>query len=563
MKKLLTVVLFICFKNIQAQNVGIGTTTPSHSLTIQTGHNYGLVHKGTNTWLGTYTDNGYGWLGTVTQHPLYLGTGENIHAAFTTNGHFGLGVSAPKAPFTVGAGKTVLFGEDTLGAGDKMMWIPAKGAFRAGRITNTFWNTDSTGMYSFAAGENTRAKNYASTAFGFETLASGLASFAWGIRDTASGYAATVFGQDCIASGNYAIAGGYKATASKIFAIALGSEARASGLDAIAIGPLASATGSSSIALGLRINASGPASTGLGSDNTSSGQRSTAIGAGNTSSGHFSTAIGAGNTASGQHSTAIGAGNTSSGELSISLGGNNTAAGQYSTVAGSGAAALGRASTAIGYQTLATGIKATALGYQTLALGDTSTAMGYATTASGNTSTALGYKTTARAFASFAAGQYNDSITTSNIQTWVATDPVLIIGNGTTDASRHNAAVIYKNGNADLNGFVRIGEITEGAPRIKTKKITGYNTPGAANPNTFTLVPHGISNPNKILSISVLVTDGSYQLMPHSTETGLLYTVNTDPNGGGTGSIAVGVKSAIQSSSVMGKPIKIFITYEE
>lgn len=535
MKKLLTVVLFICFKNIQAQNVGIGTTTPSHPLTIQTGNNYGLVHKGTNTWLGTYTDNGYGWLGTVTQHPLYLGTGENIHAAFTTNGHFGLGVSAPKAPFTVGAGKTVLFGEDTLGAGDKMMWIPAKGAFRAGRVTNTFWNTDSTGMYSFAAGENTRAKNYAATAFGFETLASGLASFAWGIRDTASGYAATVFGQDCIASGNYAIAGGYKATASKIFAIALGSEARASGLDAIAIGPLASATGSSSIALGLRINASGHVSTGIGSDNTSSGL----------------------------FSTAIGAGNTSSGELSISLGGNNTAAGQYSTVAGSGAAALGRASTAIGYQTLATGIKATALGYQTLALGDTSTAMGYATTASGNTSTALGYKTTARAFASFAAGQYNDSITTSNIQTWVATDPVLIIGNGTADASRHNAAVIYKNGNADLNGFVRIGEITDGAPRIKTKKITGYNTPGAANPNTFTLVPHGISNPNKILSISVLVTDGSYQLLPHSTETGLLYTVNTDPNGGGTGSIAVGVKSVVQSSSVMGKPIKIFITYEE
>ena len=85
--------------------------------------------------------------------------------------------------------------------------------------------------------------------------------------------------------------------------------------------------------------------------------------------------------------------------------------------------------------------------------------------------------------------------------------------------------------------------------------------PAAAN--GFVFIPHGL-NRDKILSISVLVDASGYDILPHSPNTGYVYTVNTDPNGGGSGaSIAVGVLSNVQSSSVMGKAIKIFITYEE
>ncbi|MBK8721436.1 MAG: hypothetical protein IPL95_03935 [Saprospiraceae bacterium] len=45
-----------------------------------------------------------------------------------------------------------------------------------------------------------------------------------------------------------------------------------------------------------------------------------------------------------------------------------------------------------------------------------------------------------------------------------------MIGNGINTYSLKNAMTVYKNGNTDLNGFVRIGEVSDGAPRIKTKR---------------------------------------------------------------------------------------------
>jgi hypothetical protein len=112
------------------------------------------------------------------------------------------------------------------------------------------------------------------------------------------------------------------------------------------------------------------------------------------------------------------------------------------------------------------------------------------------------------------------------------------------------------NGKIELNGFTKIGAgIT--APSIQTKKLTG-TTPNSMNPGTWTFVAHGIANASKILSISVIVTDGTYQYLPHSSESGILFTVNVD---GGT--IAVGVKDIAKSGTVMNKPIKILIVYEE
>lgn len=336
------------------------------------------------------------------------------------------------------------------------------------------------------------------------------------------------------------------------------------GLYSFGAGHNVSATGVGSTAMGDLTTASGDGSASIGGSNTASGSYSIALGTANLASGDFSTAIGYNTKATASISTAMGNTTLASEYSSTAMGQGSIASGASSTATGFLTKASGNGATAMGSNTTASGIASTSLGYYTTATGISSVAMGSSTLASGDQAFASGSNTTARSFASIATGQYNDSIISSNKTTWVATDPLLIIGNGTASFSRHNAFVVYKNGNTDHNGFTRLGEITDGAPRIKTKKITGYNTPSTANPNTWTFVPHGISDPDKILSISVIVTNGSYQFLPHSPDAPYVFTVNTDPTGGGVGqNIAVGVKSTALSSGVMGKPIKILITYEE
>ncbi len=62
----------------------------------------------------------------------------------------------------------------------------------------------------------------------------------------------------------------------------------------------------------------------------------------------------------------------------------------------------------------------------------------------------MGSVTNAKSYSSLAIGQYNDGIGSSNMINWVATDPLFYIGNGSSNANRHNAMVVYKNGNMVL-----------------------------------------------------------------------------------------------------------------
>ena len=251
------------------------------------------------------------------------------------------------------------------------------------------------------------------------------------------------------------------------------------------------------------------------------------------------------------------------GDYSTAIGYQNIAEGNYSTAVGNGTSARGKSSTAMGSSSQASGDYSTAMGDFSMAKGIGSTAMGVSTMAYGNHSTAMGVETITTASGSLSIGRNNNPIVSSGSNYFLPTDPLFIIGNGQSRDSRRNAMVVYNSGNTEINGFTRLGKANEAAPAIKTKKIIGYSTPTSANPNTFTFVPHGLTA-SKILSVSVLVdVIGGYQFLPHSTQTGYLYTLNIDPTGGGSPNIAVGVKSAAESGTVMGRPIKIFITYEE
>lgn len=126
------------------------------------------------------------------------------------------------------------------------------------------------------------------------------------------------------------------------------------------------------------------------------------------------------------------------GNYSFACGRNNTAAGTYST--------------ATGFNTVASGIYSTATGATTEATGSASTAMGNQTNATGSYSTSMGFLTNARPYASLVIGRYNDSVSTSSLTTWVSTDPVFMIGNGSSTINPNNAFVVYKNGETIIDG---------------------------------------------------------------------------------------------------------------
>lgn len=125
--------------------------------------------------------------------PLFLFTVILCHA------QVGIGTTEPKAFLNVIAGRTVLFGADTVTSSasgpidSKLIWYASKGAFRVGSIdlsalsSRTQWNYENVGKYSFASGVNTIASGIYSTALGYMTTASNLQTMALGYYTTASG----------------------------------------------------------------------------------------------------------------------------------------------------------------------------------------------------------------------------------------------------------------------------------------------------------------------------------------------------------------------------------------
>lgn len=336
-----------------------------------------------------------------------------IHAQV---GKVGINTNTPAAMLHVMDSSVIFTGLNPLptpgntpisGAGTRMMWYPDKAAFRAGTVTSTHWNKENIGLYSVAMGYNTKAKGDYSTAMGYGATASGLYSIAIGGNTTASGGESTAMGGGTIASGEF------------------------------------------STAMGGGTIASGHYSTAMGFSTTASEYGATALGGGTTASGLYSLAIGASTTASEYGATALGAGTFAIGLFSTAMGEGTLASGAKSTAMGEGTIASGLNSTAMGNETTASGDASTAMGFNTKASGNFSTTMGQNTKAIGSASTSIGNETKSKSYASLALGQYNDSTFTSST-TWMPTDPVFIIGNGSSSASS-NAMTVLKNGKTGIN----------------------------------------------------------------------------------------------------------------
>ena len=174
------------------------------------------------------------------------------------------------------------------GAGTRLMWYPAKAAFRAGRVgvtkDGTQWDAVNVGRYSVAFGADTKASGTHSVAMGEQTTASDFAAMAMGFRATASGTNATAIGRDTKASLRGATAMGEGTTASNSWATAMGEGTTAEGLLSTALGNDTNAKGISSTSMGEKTVAASRASVSLGvcnSSNTSSDNSLLVVGNGN------------------------------------------------------------------------------------------------------------------------------------------------------------------------------------------------------------------------------------------------------------------------------------------
>ena len=102
------------------------------------------------------------------------------------------------------------------GYGARLMWYPAKAAFRAGHTAKagTEWDDANVGVYSTAMGNGTIASGISSTAMGNGTIASGSSSTAMGYQAVASGNYSTAMGAVTMANGDASTAmGAYVSTA--------------------------------------------------------------------------------------------------------------------------------------------------------------------------------------------------------------------------------------------------------------------------------------------------------------------------------------------------------------
>ncbi|MDX1478364.1 MAG: tail fiber domain-containing protein [Saprospiraceae bacterium] len=196
------------------------------------------------------------------------------------------------------------------GIGSRLMWYGDKAAVRAGTIDapvfSTFWDRDSVGFYSIAAGRDVLASGDFSAAlgslaratadgamsFGNNTRATGVSAVAMGLSTEATGGASTALGWLTEATGFYSLAGGQSSHASGIFSVALGNHVSAGGQAALSIGQNTEAIGNFSLALQSNTEASGTGSAAFGFTTQSKGTLSTAMGNRNIANGYAGLVIG-------------------------------------------------------------------------------------------------------------------------------------------------------------------------------------------------------------------------------------------------------------------------------
>jgi hypothetical protein len=378
-------------------SIGIDTLgIPTGQRTISSGNNSIAIGMGSqSTNLGAFS---FG-IGNIASGEFSLALGYESRSP----AHYGVAIGRWATAFEV---YSVAIGDSSLVTGHSSVAI-GKNVKALGRGCLTLGNySESWGYSSIAIGTNAKSKAWAisiggftsatgfwSTAIGYKTSATALYSNAFGRESVASGENSLSFGRETVASGENSFASGYQSKASGNYSFSFGYRSESNNFSAISLGNYAIASGYSSYSLGYNTKATGGNSTALG---------------------YFTTA---------------------SGMYSLSAGYNSVASGGYAFAMGDGTISSGNSTTALGSLTTATGQATTSLGSNTYA--------------SGSHSVSMGLNTTSQSFCSLVLGRYNTISGTT--YSWIATEPLFVIGNGTSSAAPSDAFTVLKNGNVGIN----------------------------------------------------------------------------------------------------------------
>jgi len=270
-------------------------------------------------------------------------------------------------------------------------------------------------------------------------------------------------------------------------------------------------SGDYAVSFGHNVLASGENAFALGNEVLASGELSFAAGYLSEASGRLSLAIGNKSKATAQGSVAIGdkaiAGNLDIAGVSfpglavgaVAIGKNVTSKGLGAFAVGEDSVAKGTLSFALGKDALTEGENAIAAGNRAEAYGARSVAMGDRVKSYGNASMAFGLRNNAQSFGEFVVGSYTPDYTPQSTTAWNAADRLFVVGNGPDSSNRSTALIVYKNGDATLNGQLTLSNGSAG--------ITFPNTDGAGG--------------------QVLVTDGDGTLFWGDRYSSDLYDITT------------------------------------
>ncbi len=173
---------------------------------------FGISDANINEWKEAYSWGNHANAGYLTSlsetDPSWNGNADT-EGEISRNGNVGFGTADPLAAVHVkgispGKGNVLFEGEIKFtnagnipieNEGTRMLWYADKAAFRAGVISGKEWNKDSIGLFSFATGNNVKARGTGSFAAGFTSTALADFTTALGYFTTASSAYETALGR--------------------------------------------------------------------------------------------------------------------------------------------------------------------------------------------------------------------------------------------------------------------------------------------------------------------------------------------------------------------------------
>ena len=336
------------------------------------------------------------------------------------------------------------------------MFLKEKGAFRAGAVTNSpNWAPDSTGIYSTAFGQDTKAK-------GSMSLASGFGSYSYGSTSAAIGYRAEAWAERSFAQGSFTKAFGFAS-------VALGSATESHGDHSTAIGRSSLAIGENSFSAGYNTDAGSFAGTAIGQYNMGIGNPDVwdpvdpvfevGIGLSIGTRKNALTVTKEGDVLFERHKAPLPGVVENGGGFFYHAAKNSIRIGNLPNLATT-PDSLGLNSIGLGNLPRATGANSVAIGDQNTATRLGSFAGGKQSESHSSGGTALGFHAKTVSFGSTSVGSYNMGLGVGpSTLDWISTDPIFEVGIGQSDATRENAMTILKNGNVGIGNFAPEDEL--------------------------------------------------------------------------------------------------------